>query len=72
MNMTAGIIAVGAHQTGLRDRCLHTMEAIEATTLRDELAALFLEALPDGPIRNLWMLVSFGIADQKVCKSIPI
>src|SRR5438876_10191296 len=70
-NSTRGdrvFVVVEAHQTGLRHCRRHTMEAVKTTTIGDELAALFFEALPDGPIRNLRMPVSLGIGNALVEK----
>src|SRR5437762_1232344 len=42
------------------------MESVKTTAIGDELAPLFLEALPDCPIGNLRMLVSLGVGNAFV------
>lgn len=39
----------GAHQAGLRDRCRHRMEAVEAAGIGNEFGAFGFERVPDRP-----------------------
>ena len=59
-------VVVEAHQTGLRDRCRHRVEAVEATRIANELWPLRLEHFPDRLLGQLRMVMHLGIGNALV------
>jgi hypothetical protein len=59
-------VVVEAHQTGLRDRRRHRMEAVEAAGIGNELGAFRFEHVPDRLIDQLRMSMSLGVGDAFV------
>ena len=57
------LVVVEAHQTGLRDRRGHRMEAIEPAGIGDELGSFGFEHLPDRLLGQLWMAMCLGVGD---------
>src|SRR6476469_7969651 len=60
------LVVVEAHQAGLRDRCRHRMEAVEAAGIGNEFAAFGFEHFPDRLIGQLGMAMSLGVGDALV------
>ena len=60
------LVVVEAHQAGLRDRCRHRMEAVEAAGIGNEFGAFGFEHVPDRLIGQLRMAMSLGVGDAFV------
>ena len=56
-------VVVEAHQTGLRDRRRHGMEAIESTRIGNELGSFGFEHLPDRLISEFRMAMRLRVGD---------